>query len=154
MSVTLFLVPLSIAAIAAAEAMHVDDAGSTAASTATAVAVQSRMRDDRLLVASLHDLGLECTRPRPDVLVANTASGPLTMERDEQGLWKAHFDGNWSEEDALSFIRHLDAAYGIHVQRTVVAKLEQRAPLNGMRVTSRTTDEENTVTLVLEVEKS
>ena len=149
MSLTLVLVPLSIAAAAATQGRRARraDVGSS-----HEVRVESRMRDETLLVVSLQDLGATVRRADDGALLVDTAGGGLTMRRDAAGLWNACFTGEWRPEGARALVESLDRAYGLRVQQAVIRRLEERAPAAGMRISSQSIDDDRVVTLVMEVE--
>jgi len=151
MSLSLVLIPLAVAAAAASQA-HQDHPSDVAA--VNEIRVESRMRDETLLVASLGDLGATVRRADDGALLVETPGGGLTMKRDAAGLWNACFAGAWTPNGARAFVEDLDRAYGLQVQRAVIRRLEERAPEAGMRITSQSVDDDRVVTLVMEVERA
>ncbi|WP_026410643.1 hypothetical protein [Actinomyces dentalis] len=151
MSLSLVLIPLSIAVAAASQARQIRPSDVEAGNE---VRVESRMRDETLLVAALEDLGAAVSRTGDGVLLAKTPDRALTMRRDAAGLWNACFAGTWTPDGARAFVEDLDRAYGLQVQRAVIRRLEERAPEAGMRITSQSVDDDRVVTLVMEVERA
>ena len=151
MSLSLVLIPLSIAVAAASQARQIRPSDVEAGNE---VRVESRMRDETLLVVSLQDLGATVRRADDGVLLAKTPDRALTMRRDAAGLWNACFAGTWTPDGARAFVEDLDRAYGLQVQRAVIRRLEERAPEAGMRITSQSVDDDRVVTLVMEVERA
>lgn len=149
MSVELVLVPLAIAAVAAARSRQEYP---TENSPDNEIHVQSRMRDQGLLIISLRELGATVRPVDQNTLLAETLDGDITMRRDSAGLWAAHFPQTWTLEKARTFIEDLDRAYGLQVQQAVIQRLQQRAPEAGMRITSQSIDDDRVVTLMMEVE--
>ena len=149
MSLTLVLVPLSIAVAAATQSRR--DRRADVVSSHE-MRVESRMRDETLLVVSLQDLGATVRRADDGALLVDTAGGGLTMRRDAAGLWNACFTGEWRPESARALVEDLDRAYGLRVQQAVIRRLEERAPAAGMRISSQSIDDDRVVTLVMEVE--
>ena len=151
MSLSLVLIPLSIAAAAASQARRPRPSDVEAGNE---VRVESRMRDETLLVAALGDLGAAMSRTGDGALLARTPDRALTMRRDAAGLWNACFAETWTPDGARAFVEDLDRAYGLRVQRAVIRRLEERAPEAGMRITSQSVDDDRVVTLVMEVERA
>ena len=149
MSLSLVLIPLSIAVAAASQARQIRPSDVEAGNE---VRVESRMRDETLLVAALEDLGATVRRADDGALLIDTAGGGLTMRRDAAGLWNACFTGEWRPEGARALVESLDRAYGLRVQQAVIRRLEERAPAAGMRISSQSIDDDRVVTLVMEVE--
>ena len=149
MSLSLVLIPLSIAVAAASQARQIRPSDVEAGNE---VRVESRMRDETLLVAALEDLGATVRRADDGALLVDTAGGGLTMRRDAAGLWNACFTGEWRPEGARALVESLDRAYGLRVQQAVIRRLEERAPAAGMRISSQSIDDDRVVTLVMEVE--
>ena len=151
MSLSLVLIPLSIAVAAASQARQIRPSDVEAVNE---IRVESRMRDETLLVASLGDLGATVRRADDGALLVETPGGGLTMKRDAAGLWNACFAGTWTPNGARVFVEDLDRAYGLRVQQAVIRRLEERAPEAGMRITSQSVDDDRVVTLVMEVERA
>jgi hypothetical protein len=84
-------------------------------------------------------------------LSADWAGARAEFTRDEAGIWQASFTGDIDEERAIGVISAIDQAYGLQVQRAVVARLKQRAPGAGMSVVSERAEADDSMTLVLEV---
>jgi len=163
MSISLILIPAALAAAAALGATGVAGAAREFAGTKpeggggepVAVAVQTRMKDPNLLAAALGDLGATSVDSRDGSLVAVVDGFEVEMTRTEDGVWAAHLerlDGHdVSEEEATTFIGRLDAAYAAHVQRAVAERIRSRADAAGFELVSETRDDEDTVTMVLNV---
>lgn len=146
MSVSIVLVPLALAAIGAWQAarQEVDHEGRTVCH------VQTRMKDQSLLGASLRDTQAVVT-VSPSGLVAHWQGVEAEFVRDEQGVLQAHFSGEVDAERASTIVAAIDAAYGRRVQQEVLARIRSRVPLAGMSLASETVDEDGVVSLVLNV---
>lgn len=145
MSVEIILLPIAVAAVSAWQAKRsADEAGRQV------VAVNTRMRNEHLLQRALTDTQATVTRD-DDVLTATWPHTQGRFTRDDQGVWSAHFAGDTDQEQATTLITAIDTAYGRHVQHEVLTRLRERAPEVGMEVESETTEDDHSVTLVLNV---
>lgn len=143
MSIELILIPMAVAAVSGWQAKRaIQDDGRPV------IAVGTRMRDPQLLAAALEDLNATVSASS-EVLTATWVEYQGRFTREPDGVWALHLAGNVSTEDAAGLVQRIDAAYGRHVQRAVLARLKERAPTAGMTVASETVDEDDTVTLVL-----
>lgn len=147
MSVSLVLVPIAIAAVAAWQASRsdADEQGRLVCHVGT------RMRDVGLLAAALADTGAG-VRQDAEELVANWQGVQARFSRGADGIWSAHLAGNVDETRAVGIVTAVDTAYGRQVQQAVLARLRERAPASGMRLESETVSDDASVTLVLAVE--
>lgn len=144
MSVSIILVPIALAAVAAWHAAQTEEQdGHLVCHVAT------RMRDPQLLTAALTDTGASVETAEGEV-VARWHGVDAVFRRDEQGIWSVHLTGETDEEQALDIVTAIDAAYGRQVQRAVLARLKARAPDAGLEVTSETKQGDD-ITLVLTV---
>lgn len=165
MSISLILVPAALAAAAALGGTGVvgalslntgakTDRGSSG-SEAVPVAVQTRMKNPDLLAAALADLGATHASLDEGVLTATLDGLEVVMSRTEEGVWGAHLsrlDGHEvTEAEATAVMTELDAAYARHVQRAVADRIRARADQAGFELVSETRDEDDTVTIVLNV---
>jgi hypothetical protein len=146
MSVSIVLVPLAIAAISAWQASHqeVDSEGRTVCH------VQTRMRDEGLLAAALRHTQAQVSST-DGVLIALWQDVEAEFHRDVDGIWQANFTGEVNVDRATAIIATIDAAYGRRVQQAVLARLRERAPTAGMSIASETVEDDDSVTLVLNV---
>ncbi|CAL4858433.1 hypothetical protein [Microbacterium sp. MM2322] len=165
MSISLILVPAALAAAAALGGTGVVGALSLNAgakaepgsrgSEAVPVAVQTRMKNPDLLAASLADLGATDASLEDGVLTATLDGLEVVMSRTEDGVWGAHLsrlDGHEvTEAEATAVMTQLDVAYARHVQRAVADRIRSRADQAGFELVSETRDEDDTVTMVLNV---
>ncbi|MGC4786820.1 hypothetical protein ACLQ22_03085 [Micromonospora sp. DT178] len=147
MSVSLILLPLAVAAVAAT---HGATAGRDGEGRVVCE-VQTRMRDETLLVAALGDTGAVVTT-EPDAIIADWAEVRAGFRRGEDGIWSAHFTGEVDEQRAVEAVRAIDAAYGRQVQRAVLERLREQAPAAGLRLESEQVTEDASVRLVFAVE--
>ena len=170
MSVSLILIPAALAAVTAITAAGgigalaqtggvrgADGAGTdpAAGTGPRPISVRTRMKDPDLLADALHDIGAtEVTQLEGD-LTAVIDGVELTMTRSAEGVWAAHFrraDGlELAQADAAALVEQLDAAYALRVQQTVAARIRERAASAGFELVSETRDEDDTVTMVLDV---
>ncbi|MFC9996851.1 hypothetical protein [Nocardia sp. NPDC127526] len=144
MSVSLILLPLAIGAVAKAAASQ----GTPAANVCT---VSTRLRDPRLLTLALGDTGGRATVTGPDAIDVEWAELAAQLRRDADGIWQAHFTGTTDEQRCVDAVLAVDAAYGRRVQAEVLQKVRDRAPAAGMTLVSETTNTDESVTMVLEV---
>lgn len=146
MSVSIFLVPLAIAAVSAWQVgrQESDSEGRTICY------VQTRMKDQGLLAAALRDTQADVT-VTSDSLVARWQGVEAIFQRDDQGIWQSHFTGDIDVEHASETIAIIDRAYGLQVQQTVLSKLRTRAPAAGMSVASEAVEADSSVTMTLNV---
>ncbi|MET8832773.1 hypothetical protein ABZV78_02490 [Micromonospora sp. NPDC004540] len=147
MSVSLVLVPLAVAAVAAA---HGATAGRDSAGRIVCQ-VQTRMRDETLLAAALRESNAVVTADGKDI-VAAWDRVRANFRRGQDGVWSAHLTGDIDEQRAVDIIRAVDAGYGRQVQRAVLERLRERAPAAGLRLESESVAEDASVRLVFAVE--
>ena len=148
MSISIVLLPLAVAAVRTA-ADRIDrrlEKGGLVCSVST------RMRDGVLLARALEDTGAAVT-PSDDALEIAWTDVTARFDRDADGIWSAHFDGDVDEDRARELVGAIDAAYGRRVQSAVVERLRERAPAAGLRLDSETVAADSSVTLVLTVER-
>ncbi len=165
MSISLILLPAALAAAAAVGgtgalgAIALNSGAKSepgpASSDAVPVAVQTRMKDPDLLAAALADLGATDAAIDAGVLTATIDGVEIVMSRTEDGVWGAHLsrlDGHEvTEAEATSLMTQVDAAYARHVQRAVAERIRSRADQAGFELVSETRDDDDTVTMVLNV---
>lgn len=146
MSVSLVLVPLALAAVGAWQARRaeVDEEDRTVQH------VQTRMRDEGLLAAALTDTRAAVTRSS-DGLLADWQGVHAEFRRDPQGIWQVDLTGDVDQDKAAGIVVAIDQAYGRQVQQAVLARLRERAPSAGMAVASETVEDDDSVTLVLDL---
>lgn len=149
MSISIVLVPLAVAAVAALHSSRrdQDDNGRTVCHVGT------RMRDENLLGDALSDTGAIVTRTSPNQVRAAWRGVVTDFTRDSDGIWSAHLVGEVDEERARSIIAGVDVAYGRRVQSAVLAKLRERAPAAGLHLQSENVEEDSSVTVVLTVQQ-
>ncbi|MBD3941176.1 hypothetical protein IF188_05620 [Microbacterium sp. NEAU-LLC] len=170
MSVSLILIPAALAAATAISAAggigaltqlggaHEHDEtpdAATADSGPRPIEVRTRMKDPDLLGDALRDLGATHVTQAADDVTAVIDGIELRMTRSEDGVWAAHFereDGlELDEATAAGIVARLDAAYALRVQQTVAARIRERAESAGFELVSETRDDDDTVTMVLDV---
>jgi hypothetical protein len=145
-SVSIVLVPLAVAAVAAAGARSGRDAKGR-----VVCEVRTRMRDVTLLTAALRDTGAVVVQAADGALDARWEGVQAVFRRDEAGAWSAHFTGETDEQRAVAIINAVDAAYGRQVQRVALERLRERAPAAGLRLESESVAADASVRLVFEV---
>jgi hypothetical protein len=170
MSVSLILIPAALAAATAISAAggigaltqlggsHGDDAATDAATAEGGprpIEVRTRMKDPELLGDALRDLGATEVSVGGEELSALIDGVELTMTRSDDGVWAAHFErldgGDLTESEAAELVARLDAAYALRVQQAVAARIRDRAESAGFELVSETRDDDDTVTMLLDV---
>jgi hypothetical protein len=146
MSISLILIPAAVAAATAASGLAGGRRGK-----GRVVEVQTRMRDEALLAAALAETGA-VTATVSGAVVAEWAGVTARFERDPDGIWSAHFTGTDADR-AVEIIQAVDVAYGRQVQRAVLARLRERAPIAGLRLESEDSLADDSVRLVFAVER-
>lgn len=146
MSVSLMLVPLAIAAVGAFQIGRTE----TDAEGRNVCHVQTRMRDITLLEAALSDTNA-ITSQTAGTITANWHGVRALFHRNEQGIWEVDFTGDVDETKAANIVAAIDQAYGRQVQHAVLARLRAQAPSAGMSVASETVEDDDSVTLVLNI---
>lgn len=147
MSVSLILVPLAVATVAAVRGATAgrDDDGRIVCQ------VKTRMRDAQLLGDALRQTGA-VVDVDTDTITATWASVRARFQRDAEGVWTAHLAGEVDEARAVQIVQAVDVAYGQQVQRAVVERLRNQAGDAGLRLESEETAEDASVRLVFTVE--
>ncbi|MGC5031765.1 hypothetical protein [Micromonospora sp. DT229] len=147
MSISLVLLPLAVAAVAAAQGVSASRDGQGR----VVCQVQTRMRDENLLAAALQDtaavVGVD-----GEVITADWAGVRARFQRGTDGIWSAHFAGEVDEQRAVEVVQAIDVAYGRQVQRAVLERLRQQAPAAGLRLESEQVVEDDSVRLVFAVQ--
>jgi hypothetical protein len=144
-SIEIILLPLAVAAISAWQAKSAsDEAGRHI------IAVNTRMRNEHLLERALCDTGATVAKTG-EVITASWERTRGRFTKDPQGVWSVHLVGDADEGRATTLVGAIDAAYGRHVQQEVLSRLRERAPDVGMDIESETVEEDNSVTMVLNV---
>jgi hypothetical protein len=166
MSVSLILIPAAIAAVTAISATGVGGIlslggrseakeSSDVGDAARPVAVQTRMKDPELLGDALRDIGAPNVSVTGDGISAELDELTITMTRTPEGIWAAHLerlDGHeLAASDATALVQRLDAAYALRVQQAVAERIRSRADTAGFELVSETRDEDDTLTMVLNV---
>lgn len=146
MSISLTLVPLALAAVGVWQARRAD----ADEHERTVQHVQTRMRDEGLLAAALNDTQAAVTRAA-GILRADWQGVRAEFRRDADGIWQVDLTGDVDHDKAAGIVMAIDQAYGRKVQQTVIARLRERAPAAGMTVSSETVEDDDSVTLVLDL---
>lgn len=147
MSVSLLLVPLAVATVAAVRGATAgrDDQGRVICQ------VQTRMRDETLLAGALRETGAVVDAGQ-DEITAAWEGVRASFRRDADGIWSAHLAGDVDQERAVGIVQAVDVAYGRQVQRAVLDRLREHAPAAGLRLESEQVTEDASVRLVFAVE--
>ena len=159
MSVSVLLIPAAIAAVAAVNSAIDNKAQSREAAKAQEAAVpqvqvRTRMRDLDLLQAALADTQAQVTRAAKDSIEAAWTDATAVFDRDAEGIWQVHFSGaDVDRRRAAEIVQAIDDAYARRVQQAVVRKLRERAHTAGLELASETVEEDQSVTMVLNVRR-
>jgi len=154
LSVEILLVPLALAAAHAVVAV----AGAVTAAVGDdgkerkAIAVQTRLKHPGLLVDALHSVGAKATAHSDGTISGTWEEIGFRFVHHEDGTLSAHFDADVDVARAQELILATDAAYAKAVQEAVAQRVRERAGHMGMTVESETVGEDESVTLVLNVE--
>ena len=160
MSVTLILLPIALAAAAAAGGVGVLGAAVTAkggndSGPAAEIRVRTRMKDSTLLADALTNLGASAIDVSRTRVTAEIDGVSLTMTLADDGVWEAHVEGRDGHEATLAsateLLQRLDGEYAAMVQRAVAEKIRARAESSGFDLVSETREADDTVTMVLNV---
>ncbi len=162
MSVTVLLVPLAIAAVAAMGGAGIagtvtmsDDTVPAPGGPPPALRVRTRMKDSGLLSDALHNLGASGVTVSPGNVTAEIDGVSLSMRLTDDGIWEAHVESvsgrDVDEAFVADLVHRLDAEYALLVQHAVAEKIRQRAEGSGFDLVSETRDADDTVTMVLNV---
>ncbi|WP_229399559.1 hypothetical protein [Micromonospora okii] len=148
MSISLILVPLAVATVAAAQAASAERDGSGR----VVCQVRTRMRDETLLATALRDTNA-VVAAGADGITADWAGVRAVFQRGADGIWAAHVAGEVDEARAVEIVRSVDVAYGRQVQGAVLERLRAQAPAAGLRLESEQVTEDASVRLVFAVEE-
>lgn len=143
MSLEILLIPLGMAAYAAWQAR--------AEANAQDCLVETRWRHTALLAQSLDDLGADAIEATVDSTSAAINGVAVTFARGADGIITAHFPRETNVDDALAIVGQVDAAYTRRVQDVVYRRVRQRVAELGYEVDSETVDDDETITLVVNV---
>lgn len=146
MSVSLLLVPLAIAGIGAFQIGRAEKD----VHGRNVCHVQTRMRDRNLLEAALSDTKA-ITSQTQETITAEWHGVRALFRPNEQGIWQVDFTGEVDEKRAMDIAGAVDQAYGRQVQQAVLTRLKAQASSAGMAVASETLEDDDSVTLVLDI---
>jgi hypothetical protein len=159
-SVSVLLIPAAIAAVASFNAVLDGRTKRQASDTVPEAApvprvqVNTRMRDLNLLQAALEDTQAQVTHATESSIKAVWADATAVFERDTEGIWQVHFSGeDVDRQRATQIVQAIDAAYAGRVQQAVVQKLRERAHTAGLELASETVEEDQSITMVLNVRR-
>ena len=143
MSVVVALIPVALAAAAAAAARRRAEGEGHAA-----LAIQTRMRDDELIVRALGALGCEAELDASGVR-ATRNQFEFTFSRGVDGVLEARFGPDVAPDEAEMFVHDLDREYARLVQERVYRRVVERAEKYGMTLESEEIDGDDSIVLTL-----
>jgi hypothetical protein len=143
MSLEILLIPAAMAAYAAWQARA--EAG------AQNCLVETRWRHPGLLAQALDDLDAQGVTAATERTSATVNSIAVTFIRGTDGTMTAHFPRDTDVDDAMSVVNEVDAAYTRRVQDAAYRRIRQRVTELGYEVDSETVDDDETITLVVNV---
>lgn len=143
MSLEILLIPVAMAAYSAWQAR--------AESGAHNCVVATRWRHEGLLSQALGDLGAENLSTSKGETSATINGIATTFSRGADGTMTAHLPQDTDIEGATAIVNQVDSAYTRRVQDAVYRRVRQRASELGYQVESETVDEDETITLVVNV---
>ena len=117
------------------------------------MAIQTRMRDDEILLEALRDLGCEAQPVDGGGLSAIRGAFEFTFRRDENGVLEANFGAEVTPEEAEAFVTDLDDEYTRLIQARVYQRVLERAQQHGMAIESENVEDDNSIVLTLRVEE-
>jgi hypothetical protein len=143
MSLAIILIPVAMAAYASWQARA--EAGSHNC------LVETRWRHVGLLTHALEDLGAENISSTADSTSATINGVATTLSRGENGIMTAHFALDMKVDDAVAIVNEVDSAYTRRVQDAVYRRIHTRVTELGYELDSETVDDDETITLVVNV---
>ena len=143
MSLEILLIPVAMAAYAAWQARA--EAG------AHNCLVETRWRHIGLLTQALEDLGAESISATADSTSATINGVATTFSRGEDGIMTAHFPRETNVDDAVAIVNEVDSAYTRRVQDAVYRRIRSRVSELGYEIDSEAVDDDETITLVVNV---
>ena len=154
MSVEVLLIPAALAGVSAVMAgfsglgaMFTNDEGRRVC------VIQTRLKHPDLLAEALTNLGAEATVDAEGGVYATWDGIPLGFARNADGVIACRFGGDISDARAQEMIDAVDAEYARLVQRQVHQRVRERAADLGMTIESETVDDDENITVVLNVER-
>ncbi len=155
MSVEILLVPLALAAAHAVVAIGgaVTAAVGEDGKERKACVVQTRLKHPGLLVEALQSVGAEAKLHSDGSISGTWERIGFRFVHHEDGTLSAHFDADVDVQKAQELILATDGAYAKAVQEAVRQRVRDRADELGMTVESETVGEDDSVTLVLNVDQ-
>lgn len=143
MSLEILLVPAAMAAYAAWQAR--------AEQSSAHCLVETRWRHVGLLELALADMAAQNVRILDDSVTAIVDKIPVKFVRTSDAL-TAHFPEDTDVEIATDLVGRLDSAYTRRVQDAVYRRIRSRVDKLGFEVVAETVDDDETITLVINVE--
>jgi len=143
MSLEILLIPAAMAAYAAWQARA--EAG------AHNCLVETRWRHAGLLSQALVDLGAANLSAAENETSATIRGIATTFRRGDDGIMTAHFPRDTDLDEAITIVNEVDAAYARRVQDAVYRRVRQRVGELGYDVESESVDDDETITLVVNV---
>jgi len=148
LSVSIALIPVGLAIASAIAAPK-----EAKAEGKPTMAIQTRMRDDEILLEALRDLGCEAQPVDGGGLSAIRGAFEFTFRRDENGVLEANFGAEVTPEEAEAFVTDLDDEYTRLIQARVYQRVLERAQQHGMAIESENVEDDNSIVLTLRVEE-
>ncbi len=146
MSVELLLLPGAIAGFSALM--------ERARANRNVCTVQTRLKDPALLVEALTALGAEARAHADGTVEATLEEVRMRFAPNADGSLLSHFTGGEVDTArAEEIVRAVDAEYARLVQERVYRRVKERAAELNMTVESETVDQQQAITLVLNVER-
>jgi hypothetical protein len=144
MSLELLLVPAAIAAVGAWRARVGRDAATCA--------VQTRWRDNDVLMAALVDIGASSVTVEGGAVRAECDGMAVSFMRRDDDIVIAHFAADADPQRAVAIVEAVDDAYLRRVQDAVVERVRSRVDALGYTVVSESVDDDDTVTMIVNLE--
>jgi hypothetical protein len=143
MSVVIALIPvaLAVAASAAARRRAEEEGHAT-------LAIQTRMRDDELIVRALEVMQCDAELDASGVR-ATRNQFEFTFSRGVDGVLEARFGPDVAPDEAEMFVHDLDREYTRLVQERVYRRVIERAQEYGMALESEEIEEDDSIVLTL-----
>lgn len=143
MSLEILLIPVAMAAYAAWQARA--EAG------AHNCLVETRWRHVGLLTQALHDLGAGDVSATGDSASATINGVPTIFCRGQDGIMTAHFPLGTNVDEAVAIVNEVDSGYTRRVQDAVYRRIRSRVSELGYEIDSEAVDDDETITLVVNV---
>lgn len=154
MSTGLELIPFAIAAGVSAIGHYRARRAEQELSGPPPYALETRMRDEELLVAAAAALDASTTGSGGAASVTGVAGVQLSLAKRDDGTFEALFPGTAPQEQAREALGQLDAEYTRLVQERVYQQVIERAQDRGLALESERVEQDNSIVLTLRVEQA